>query len=167
LRGALTLLVGTLAVSVLILSTPLSANARDMHGRLGIGYNGEFGYPTVTNGIPAISAKYGLSRDFAIEAIVGFATTTPSQSAFGAKLFKNFFFENNLNFFFFGGAGLVTATASGFEFMAGLGVEFFIPGLESLGLSMETGVSGSSASGAFALRTLGASFLNAGMHFYF
>jgi hypothetical protein len=39
--------------------------------------------------------------------------------------------------------------------------------LESLGFAMETGASLDNLSGSFALKTLGVSFLNAGIHFYF
>jgi hypothetical protein len=61
--------------------------------------------------------------------------------------------------------GVDRRTAS--QFIGGVGTEFFIPGLESLGFSMETGGSFDNATGSFALKTLGVSFLNAGMHFYF
>ena len=47
------------------------------------------------------------------------------------------------------------------------GVEAFIPGIESLGFSMETGASFNNLSGSYAVQTMGVSFLNAGMHFYF
>lgn len=144
------------------------AQARDMNGRLGIGYNSEFGAPAASSGVPAIAMKYGLSRDIALQAVVGFFTGSASQSVFAVRGFKNLLFENNLNFYFFLGAGLVSVSPnSSFEMMSGFGAEFFIPGLESLGFSVETGVSYGGASGAMALRSLGVSFLNAGVHFYF
>jgi hypothetical protein len=39
--------------------------------------------------------------------------------------------------------------------------------VESLSFSMETGASFDNLSGSFVIETLGVSFLNAGMHFYF
>lgn len=151
-----------------MLLTPGSAHARDMQGRLGLGYNSEFSNQEGANAVPGISLKYGFTRDIASELIVGVATTTPGNSVFGVKFFKNLFYETNLNFYFMVGGGLVSANNnSGAEFLGGFGAEFFIPGLESLGFSMETGGSFSNISGSFALKTLGVSFLNAGIHFYF
>ncbi len=145
-----------------------TASAKDLQGRLGLGYNAEFVSSTSANGVPAISLKYGFTRDLAGELIFGIATTTPGSSVSGVKFFKNIFFENNLNFYFMLGGALVSAGgASGSQFIGGFGVEFFIPGVDSLGFSMETGASFDNLSGTFAMRTLGMSFLNAGMHFYF
>ena len=42
-----------------------------------------------------------------------------------------------------------------------------MPGVESLGLTVETGASFGNLSGSFVLRTMGVSFLDAGIHFYF
>ena len=145
-----------------------SAHARDLQGRLGLGYNAQFANTTATNGVPAVGIKYGLTRDVAAEAVVGVATTNPGNSVFAGKFYKNLFFETNLNFYFLMAAGLVNANKkSGAQFLGGFGTEFFIPGLESLGFSMEVGGSFDNLSGSFALKTMGVSFLNAGMHFYF
>ena len=134
-----------------------------MEGRLGLGYNAEF-----ANSIPGISIKYALTHDIAAEGVVGVATTSPINTAMGVKLFKNLFYETNLNFYTMVGGGLVNANSvAGAEFLGGFGAEFFIPGLESLGFAIETGGSLDNLSGSFVLRTLGVSFLNAGIHFYF
>jgi hypothetical protein len=144
------------------------AFARDLQGRLGLGYNAEFANLQATNGVPAVSIKYGLTRDIDAEALVGVNTTTPTNSVTGIKLFKNIFLETNLNFYFMVGAGIISANAkASAQFLGGFGAEFFIPGLESLGLAMETGGSFDNVAGNFSLKTLGVSFLNAGMHFYF
>ena len=37
-----------------------AAEARDLSGRLGLGYNAEFADFNATNGVPAISLKYGI-----------------------------------------------------------------------------------------------------------
>ena len=148
-------------------STP-EANAKDLHGRLGLGFNNQFSNSTTTNGVPGLSLKYGLTRDIAAAGIIGISTSTPSNTVTGLKLFKNIFFEQNLNFYFMVGGALVNGNhQSGADFLGGFGSEFFIPGVESLGFSVETGVRFTNITGSFVFQTLGVSFLEAGIHFYF
>ncbi len=146
-----------------------SAHARDLQGRLGLGYNAQFAnYRESGNSVPAIAAKYAVTKDVAFAGVVGMATTNPGNSVIGVKFFKNLFFENNLNFYSMLAAGLVAANSqSGIDLQGGFGAEFFIPGLESLGFSFEVGGDLTNLSGSMIFRTMGASFLNAGMRFYF
>jgi len=146
-----------------------SAEARDLQGRLGLGYNAQFAnYRESNNSVPAIAAKYAITKDIAIEGVFGIATTSPGNSVIGVKFFKNLFFENNMNFYGMLAAGLVTANnQSGSDLLGGFGAEFFIPGLESLGISFEVGGELTNITGSMVFRTMGASFLNAGMRFYF
>jgi hypothetical protein len=158
----------SLAALLTFFAAPHTAWARDLQGRLGLGYNSQFANTSVTERVPGISLKYGLTRDIGSELVVGVATTTPSNSVVALKLFKNLFYETNLNFYFMLGAGILSASSvSGAQFLTGFGAEFFIPGVESLGFSVETGGSFDNMSGSFALRTMGVSFLDAGIHFYF
>ncbi len=144
------------------------AHAKDTQGRIGIGYNAEFSNFAAPNGVPGVSLKYALNRELGTELVFGASTSTPGNSVAALKGFKNLFYETNLNFYFTLGAGLVSASSkTGVEFLTGFGAEAFIPGVESLGFSMETGVSFTNLSGTFVLKTLGVSFLNAGIHFYF
>jgi len=156
-------------LAVASLASVRVANARDLQGRLGLGYNAQFANQRETNGgVPAIAAKYAVTKDIAFEGVVGVATTKPANSVLGMKFFKNLFFENNLNFYGMLAGGLVTAnTTSGVDLQAGFGTEFFIPGLESVGFSFEVGGELTNLSGSMVFRTMGASFLNAGMRFYF
>lgn len=149
--------------------TPNAVWARDLQGRLGLGFNSQFANSFVSSRVPAISIKYAMTRDIALEAVVGTSTATPTNSVTGAKFFKNIFLETNLNFYFtFGGAIVSAADKTGSEFLGGLGAEFFIPGLESLGLSFETGGSLHNLIGSgYSFRTFGVSFVDAGIHFYF
>ena len=143
--------------------------ARDLHGRVGLGYNSEWAnsHPQTLGGVPGISLKWGLSKAIALGLVFGITTSTPSNSVTALKFFNNVFYETNLNFYFFLGGGLVSGSGtSGAEFISGFGTEFFIPGLESLGFSMEFGASFNNLSGSFALRTLGVGLFNAGIHFY-
>jgi hypothetical protein len=144
------------------------AQARDLQGRPGFGFNDEFGDSDQGGTIPSLSLKYGLTKDIAVEGIVGFSTSSPHKSDVAAKFYKNLLYETNLNFYYMLGGGAISENnSSGAQFISGFGVEFFIPGIESLGLAMEAGGSLDNLSGSFALKTLGVSFLNAGMHFYF
>jgi hypothetical protein len=145
------------------------AEARDLQGRLGLGYNAQFANYRESNGtVPAVAAKYAVTKDIAFEGVVGFATTKPANSVIGMKFFKNLFFENNLNFYAMLAGGLVSANSkSGMDFQGGFGTEFFIPGLESVGMSFEVGAELTNITGTMVFRTVGASFLNAGMRFYF
>ena len=67
--------------------------ARDLQGRLGVGYNSEFANSVVASPLPGFSIKYALSRDLALEAVVGSKTSSPTNTVTAAKLFKNLFLE--------------------------------------------------------------------------
>jgi hypothetical protein len=161
-------LIALLALTILS-TAPTSAWARDLQGRLGLGFNNQFANSFVAYRVPAFSVKYAMTRDIALEAVVGTSTATPTNSVTGVKFFKNLFLETNLNFYFtFGGAIVAANNKSGSEFLGGIGAEFFIPGLESLALSFEAGGSLHNLIGnGYSFRTFGVSFVDAGIHFYF
>ena len=162
---------GVLGAFAIFALAATSAEARDLHGRLGLGYNGQFPVQRDSGfSGKGIALKYALTKDFALEPVLGFATGAHSQNTFGLKLFKNVFYETNLNFYFFGdGAAMHANGDSSYAFQSGFGSEFFIPGLESIGISFEVGAELTNATfnGATSLRTVGFSFLDAGMRFYF
>lgn len=143
------------------------AEAKDLSGRLGVGFTNDFSNSTSDRLVPALSTKYGLSKDLHLLGAVGFHTQSPSAMTLGAKVYKNIFFETNLNFFMSAGLAYLKEAKSGIEVLGVLGCEFFIPGIDSLGLMFEAGVSASNVTGSFVLRTIGYTFLHAGMHFYF
>jgi hypothetical protein len=146
-----------------------SAYARDMQGRFGLGFNRQFSNINTQNAVPGISIKYALNRVIALEAIAGITTASPGNAVAAMKFYSNIFSETNLNFYFTIGGGLVTGNSvTGAEFLSGLGTEFFVPGLESIGFSFELGAALTNLpSGSFVLKTYGATFLDAGVHFYF
>jgi hypothetical protein len=156
---------------VLLLLTGSTAESRDLFGRLGLGYNAQFAQTGTAGGSPGISLKYGFNPHTALELIGGFYSGTGGNSVAALKVMQTMHSESYLNFYFLLGGGLVsTASTSGTEFLGGFGSEFFIPGIENLGISFEAGVdieNHTSTSGSFILKSFGASFLNAGMHFYF
>jgi hypothetical protein len=118
--------------------------------------------------IPALSAKYYLSRSTAVSLGTGFDTrSSASTLGIGGKLYQNVFLESNLIFYVGAGLAYVNRLGSKFQGSLFLGAEFFLPQVPSLGLSFEAGVRGDSTTGTFAIRTTGDSFLTAGMHFYF
>ena len=147
------------------------AYSKDLYGRMGLGYNAEFANTTQTNGVPAISFKYGFAPRLALELVAGFYSGTGGTGVAALKLMQTMHAESYLNFYYLFGAGLVSANSvSGTEFLGGLGTEFFIPGIESVGFSFETGIAVenlTSPSKSFVLETFGLSFIQAGMHFYF
>ena len=144
-----------------------AAEARNLGGRLGVGFTNQIAVgPSST--IPAISGKYYLSKATALSGGLGFDTKSgDSIMALGMKAYHSLFFEENLIFYTGIGLAYVSRITSKFQVSGFLGTEFFLQGLPSLGFSFEVGIRGDSTSGAFAIRTIGDSFLTAGMHFYF
>lgn len=148
--------------------SPLSAPARDLQGRLGLGYNAQFANQRASSGVPGVGLKYAMTKDLAIEGVIGAESGSNSQTTFGAKLFKNIFYENNLNFYsFFAGGALKSSGLTGYDLQGGFGAEFFIPGIDSVGVSFEVGGEATNISGSTVIRTLGLTFLQSGMRFYF
>lgn len=158
------LLLGLLSSSLAHANT---SEEKRMRGRLGVGFTNQIATTTLGN-IPALSAKYYISREFSASLGVGFDTRANNSAvALGGKVFRNVFYESNLIFFLGGGLAFVSNKGSTFQGSLFLGSEFFLPQVPSLGLSFEAGLRGDNTSGAFAIRTMGDSFLSAGMHFYF
>lgn len=154
-------------LSMILVSHP--AFAKNLTGRIGLGYNGQFSSSSQTNGVPAISVKIGVAPGGMIELIGGFYSGANGTGVAAFKYMSTLHAEEYANFYLLVGGGLVSAAGrSGTEFMGGVGTEFFIPGVDSVGISFEAGVSAENlTAGSYILKTFGASFLKAGMHFYF
>lgn len=149
---------------------PGLSESKELFGKIGLGYNAQFANTTQSNGVPGISLKYGLAPRDALELIAGFYSGSGGTGVFGGKYMHTLIPESYANFYFLAGAGYVYASRTGVEILGGLGAEFFIPGVDSVGISFETGMSAeslTSGSGSLVLKTFGVSFLNAGMHYYF
>jgi hypothetical protein len=155
------------------------SQAKDMTSRLGVGYSNSFG---VSSNMPSLAVKYYSSQDLALSAALGIDTNTTNSTSgnsnfgFGAKIYKTIFPEDNLNFYMGAGAGLISSspasggsgsTSSGFELSGFAGVEFFVPGLDSMGFNFQAGVGVVSTSAGVRFRTIGETPLTAGMYFYF
>jgi hypothetical protein len=147
-------------------SAALPGDEKNLRGRLGLGFTNQIAV-SADRTIPALSTKYYMDRGTAVGLGVGFDTrSSDSQMAVGLKGYKNIFTESNLIFYMGLGFAYVNHKGSKVQGSGFLGSEFFFDKIPSLGLSFEAGVRGDSTSGSFALRTIGDSFLTAGMHFY-
>jgi hypothetical protein len=177
-RNILVQSAGILTVIATLLSNPTPAAAKDLTSRLGVGYTDSFSVST----LPSLAVKYYPSMDLALSASLGVDTNTTNSTAgqsnfgFGVRVYKTIFTEENLNFFMGAGGGLISIAPtsggtgtnnSGFELAGICGVEFFFPGLDSLGFNMVTGIGITSLSSGVRFRTIGESPLKAGMFFYF
>ncbi len=161
------------ALSVFILLTSFllgapQAGAKDLNHRLGVGYSDQFAIP-----IPSVAVRYYSSEEVGFSMHLGVNTESDnSKFGFGGKFYKIIFPEDHMNFYMGAGAGLLSTKIasvnnSGFEVSAFCGGEFFIPGLDSLGISFEAGVGIVSLSNGVNFRTIADSPLKAGMIFYF
>ena len=158
-------------VSLLLLAFGFEAQSKELFGRIGLGYNAQFAQSSTSGGTAGVSLKYGLNPRTMLELVGGFSGGSSGSGVAALKLMQTMHSESYVNFYFLVGGGYVSiATTSGIVFLGGFGTEFFIPGVDSVGISFEGGLdfnNFSSASGSLVLKTFGASFLNAGMHFYF
>ncbi len=142
--------------------------AKDLNHRLGVGYSDQFGIS-----IPSVAVRYYSSEDVGFGLAMGVNTDADnSRFGFGGRFYKIIFPEDHMNFYMGAGAGLLSTkianvNSSGFEVSAFCGGEFFIPGLDSLGISFEAGVGILSLSNGVNFRTIADSPLKAGMIFYF
>ncbi len=141
----------------------------DLRGRLGVGFSNQ-----LANEVPAISLKIQQSKTSALGAILGFKTGE-DETLYGAgvKFYRIIFDEPQLNFYL---AGLFAAqnyigaenqVESGYQLDGTLGTEFHLQGIESLGFSVEFGLSARKADEqGSSFQTLGDHLLKASVHFY-
>lgn len=164
------------SASVLVVSVLVSivtgfasvAEAKDLSNRLGVGYKNQSSVD-----LPSLAIQYWPGAELGFSASLGLDTQT-NNSKFGAmaKIYRVVFQEDNMNFYLGAGAGVLSIETagkneSGFELLGYAGVEFFLPGLDSVGFSFETGTGITSISSGTRFRTFGDSPLRAGAIFYF
>lgn len=159
-----TKMMGTL---VLCLATSLPAFGKDLSSRLGIGFRDSFPFS-----LPSLAMNYYPNPDVGLVSSVG-VDTEDQNSKFGLMIGvrKIIFKEDNLNFFAGGNLSILTSETagtkkSGYELSGLVGTEFFLSGLENLGLNFETGVAVTNLD-KVRFRTLGDHLFRAGMIFYF
>ncbi|EQC46090.1 hypothetical protein [Bacteriovorax sp. Seq25_V] len=150
----------------ILLFTSLNASATERIGRLGLGFTNQ-----LQTEIPSLSIKLQRSKSFAYSAFFGIDTDETGGWNAGLKLYRNIFNEPQLTFYTFGLLGLLNKKysddndKSGFEIDLGLGTEFSFTGLESLGFSIDFGVSLYKLK-EFNVETMGNHFLLGSVHFY-
>lgn len=155
------------AIAVLLLSTtllsPKSAQAKDLGNRVGVGVR------NATDGLPSLSARYGLPSsnpaiNIQVEGNVGFNSNTGATYVGGRGLYA-VVVEDNMNLYGYAALGYQSdGIDGGLRLQPGLEVQAFLFGLENLGivgglgLNLDVGAtSGVSTAGALA----------AGFHYWF
>jgi hypothetical protein len=163
------LLLSSLSLLLLLL-LPSGAQARDLRGRLGIGFNNNF------SSLTSISVKYGIptnkeTLNLQVQAVVGFAFLKDQDDRFfaGGRVLVPILAEDNLNLYTAIGAGYVRFHDSkqGLRASAVVGVEFFLFGLENLGLSAEFGLSLDVGNQILDVQTTAGTAAAVGVHYYF
>lgn len=145
----------------------VSASGKEMANRLGVGYRNSYAFD-----LPSLAAQYYPTSDMGLVGAIGIDTEDQnSKMVFSGGVRKIVFVEDNLNFFMGGMLSVISketagATDSGFELAALVGTEFFLQGLENLGFNLESGVAVTNVK-KVRFRTMGDSFLRAGIIFYF
>ncbi|HXH29584.1 MAG TPA: hypothetical protein VNJ01_02115 [Bacteriovoracaceae bacterium] len=147
-----------------------TAVAADLRGRLGVGASNQ-----LANGVPALSLKIQQDKSFALGAILGFqANQDTTLYGAGLKAYRIIYDEPQLNFYL---AGLFASESyldkdqkakSGYQIDGTLGSEFHFAGIESLGFSVEFGLSVRNANeeGGTSFETVGDHLVKAAVHFY-
>lgn len=155
------------AIFAVVFAVHASVEAKEMASRLGIGFRNAYSMD-----LPSVATVYYPSSETALVGALGIDTEDMnSKFALSGGVRRIIFKEDNLNFFMGGILSFLShetagKTDSGFELSGLVGSEFFLAGLENLGFSLETGVGVTNVK-KVRFRTLGDSFLRAGIMFYF
>ena len=148
---------------LVLIELPTYSHALNLLGRLGLGFSNQ-----LANNLPALSFKVQNSKATAYGGLLAVDSNDQSTDyGLGLKFYRLLFDEPHLNFFASAmGALLKKNDLSGHQIDGTLGSEFHIPGLESIGFSLEFGLSWNKVNDEKHLETTGLSFINAGVHFY-
>lgn len=159
-----------LLACALLLAHPSEAQAKDLRKRIGVGFNNNFS--TLTS----VSVKVGMPTNkdtvnLQVQALVGFSIFAESDDLFfaGGRALLPILAEDNLNLYAAVGGGYVRSHAetNGARIQAVLGVEFFLFGLENLGLSAEFGINLDVVGEAVDIETTSGTAASVGVHYYF
>ena len=126
-----------------LLVAPQTAEAKDLRGRFGLGIGARLSPTGIISGkitLPSSSP----TRNVQIQALVGFALSESQRDRFsaGARVLIPVLAEDNLNVYGAVGGSYVFYGQEGHAVRAdaGAGIEFFLFGLENLGLTGELGL---------------------------
>lgn len=160
-----------------VLSSPQSFG-KNLHQRLGVGY-----MKSTFEDLGTLVARYYPDPNWGVAGALGIDTKQKDgKFSFLAKFYYLVFKEENMNFYMGSGGGLISRSklsdtdneeveskksSVGFTLNAFIGGEFFLPGLENLGFSFESGIGVTSVENEVRFQTMGLSPIRAGMIFYF
>ncbi len=166
----------------LLLFSYSKAHSKDLTDRIGFGYSDAFISSVGNNSedsTPSVQVKYSPNSEYSFVGALHLSTKD-DESSFGflAKAHKIIFREKNMNFYLGGHLAFINAelidsktakldNESGAEFGALAGVEFFIPGLENLGITFEAGFGLTTLGDGITFKSIANHPLKAGMTFYF
>ncbi len=127
---------------VLGLLLPGSAHAKDLRQRVGVGFSNQFGH------LSSLSVKVGMPTsnpavNIQAQLVGGYSVLNNTSPAWfvGARGLYGFVAEDNMNLYLAGGVGFkADGVDNALRLQPALGAEFFLFGLENLGLSAECGV---------------------------
>lgn len=138
------------ALLLLALALPTPAHAKDLRNHFGVGFSASLplGSPAASTELPGLSLKYGFptgnaKMNVALQADIGLAWTTDQSPALyaGGRLSWGVVAEDNMNLFLgLGGGYHAEGDASFARVQPVLGAEFFLFGLENLGITTELGL---------------------------
>jgi len=140
--------------------------ADELTGRFGVGVTNQ-----TANELSAISFKIKTKKAMAFGGLLAISTATSGGGyAAGFKLYRTLVKEPQLKFYGSVLGAIIsknsgTNSGTGFQLDGTLGTEFFFRGLESLGFSIEFGVSINKLD-TLAFETVGLNIINAALHFY-
>lgn len=139
--------------------------AMNRMSRLGLGYTGQ-----LATGMDALSFKIQKGRGMSFGGLLGYNSGDSGGFGAGVKVYKILFDEPKLDFYGAAMAALLSqktggVSESGFQVDLTLGSEFSFEGIESLGFSVEFGLSINKIN-EFEFGTTGFSFLVGAVHFY-
>ncbi len=135
-----------LSLLAVLLVAARPVEAKDLRGRLGVGFDNQFG------NVSALSLRYGLPMpdpaiNIQVEGAFGFAKYDPDVVDFppvyfaGGRLHYGIVAEDNMNLTVSGGLGVLSdGDAQSLRAEAMMGAQFFFFGLENLGFVTEWGL---------------------------
>ena len=160
----------TLIAFLIILFITATGYAKDLKGRLGIGFNSQL----TARSVNSISMKYWLSSNLGFQGTFGFVSSDDyDELDLGGKVLFKIQDEKNLHVDAFGGLGFVNYDPeigdndSGLAISGGLAIEYFFSGLPNLGFSSEIGMQLSDINDNSSFKTTADTFITAGIHYYF
>jgi hypothetical protein len=152
-----------LAACAVALAAPGEALAKDLRGRVGVGFHSQLGQ------MSALSARYALpmpkpTQNVQVELDVGLDVSTEATNYMGGgRVLYGFLAEDNLTLYGAAGAAWIGGE-NNLRVQPALGAEFFLFGLENLGFSAEWGLNLDMGENS-GVRTVGAAA--AGVHYWF